>query len=214
MSAEPHTPAEQFWQAFRYASDEMTAAEREAFEHVLAADQSAREAVARVVELEGLVRTAESAPVEIGGRPLSVLPIERNYWLQPLGWVALGAAACLAVVMAFQAWWPVAGAVAPDAPQVAVGSGSILNGGDVSGSHATGSELALAWARAQAELPAPNDSSSRGSETVIREAAIDEAAIEETGEYDLVSVGDDQVAAAPAWLLAAVADAEAAHDEN
>ncbi|HEY5311499.1 MAG TPA: hypothetical protein VIK18_03235, partial [Pirellulales bacterium] len=71
MSADNHTPAEVFWQAFRYASDEMTAAEREAFDTLLAADQSAREAVARVVELEGLMRAVENAPAEVVGPLLS-----------------------------------------------------------------------------------------------------------------------------------------------
>ncbi|HWC90847.1 MAG TPA: hypothetical protein VG433_14355 [Pirellulales bacterium] len=209
MNTEPHTPVELFWQAFRYASDEMTAAEREAFETVLANDQSAREAVARVVELEGLVRSVENAPVEVSGPRsgvgpasragrLSVLPREQNYWLQPLGWVAVGAAACLATVMAFQAWWPAAAPIAPAAPQVAVGSNT---------SH--GSELALAWAQAQAELPAPDDTMIAGSSVTIGEAVADENI-----EHDLASVGDDQISAAPSWLLAAVADAEAARGEN
>lgn len=198
MSTDPHTPVELFWQAFRYASDEMTAAEREAFETVLATDQPAREAVARVVELEGLVQSAENAPVEVSGSRLSVLPREQNYWLQPLGWVAVGAAACLATVMAFQAWWPAPAAITPTAPQVAVGSKT---------NHS--SELALAWAQAQSELPAPDDAMIAGSSIVIGESAV-----EENTEHDLTSVSDDQVAAAPSWLLAAVADAEAARGEN
>ncbi|HEY5314587.1 MAG TPA: hypothetical protein VIK18_18790, partial [Pirellulales bacterium] len=129
-----------------------------------------------------------------------------------LGWVAVGAAACLATVMAFQAWWP-APAVAPSvAPQVAAG-GNVVGGNVVGGSvvkanvvraNAAKGELALAWAQTQAEVPVPDDSLIGGPAAVV----------DENAEHDLAAASDDQVAAAPSWLLAAVADAEAMHDEN
>lgn len=193
---DPRKSGELFWQAFRYASDEMPPAEREAFDNVLAADQSAREAVARVVELEGLVSAAETAPAP--ERP-AVMPLRSNNWLEPVGWVALGAAACLAAVMAFQAFAPPASQNPPGLAspgQVAIDR---QRPGAADGKTA-GGELALAWARAQLELPAPEDTAAESA---------DHAA-----EQDLASAGTEQVDMAPSWLLAAVADSQSMSDEN
>ena len=63
---------ELFWQAFRYVGDEMTPAEASEFEAELADQQTAREAVARVVELSQLVLAAapEESPIEIFVTPV------------------------------------------------------------------------------------------------------------------------------------------------
>ena len=52
------------WQAFRYISGEMSADELAAFERLLGVDQSAREAVARSVELLGQMSTVPGSTVE------------------------------------------------------------------------------------------------------------------------------------------------------
>ena len=99
---------ELFWQAFRYVGDEMTPAEASEFEAELADQQTAREAVARVVELSQLVLAAapEESPIEI-----FVTPVRNSQaWMQPVGWIAVGAAACLAMVMAYQSFLPATGA--------------------------------------------------------------------------------------------------------
>jgi hypothetical protein len=238
--------ADLFWQAFRYASNEMTPAERSEFDSLLATNQGAREAVARVVELEGLVLTAESLPAKARGlvRPSGGSYGAPNYWVQPVGWISLGAAACLAVVMAFQAWSPGGNAAVQvpgmsPSPQVAASSpnsdGSKARGGDRVAGGADG-ELALAWAQAHAQLRAGGESAVAGAnrDTAIQEAANQDTANQDTVnqeavnqeavnqdrfgpdrfDHELSQIDDWQPTAAPAWLLAAVAETEAADVEN
>ena len=81
------------WLAFRYVSDELSVEETAAFEERLASDQAAREAVAEAVLLCEAVSAGESVA------PASV---ERRSWRQHLGWAAIGAAACLLLVLAIR----------------------------------------------------------------------------------------------------------------
>ena len=104
----------------------------------MANDQAARETVARVVELSQLVLAAAPEPA---GTAEVVSPVLRNRaWMQPVGWIAVGAAACLAVVMAYQSFVPPSGTT--QMASLAPGSAS---------------DLALAWAIARAELPGPEE---------------------------------------------------------
>lgn len=204
MTNPSDNPAELFWQAFRYAGDEMSADERVSFENQLATDQHAREAVARVIELESLVCAAEVLPAQ----PLAVLPRDRSYWMQPIGWAAAGAAACLAVVMTLQTWSPAnwqagqtAGQLRPGVAQVAGNVAARGNQQAVDRESVPGpaGELALVWAQARLEVPAPDALEGAGSEQLIE------------GD-ELASAADEQTA--PNWLLAAVADGELVDHEN
>lgn len=122
-----------FWLAFRYAHEELSPAEAEAFEERLTDDLAACEAVARAVELRELLQAASieaSGPSRLAERPAAARGESKSTWMQPVGWLALGAAACLAAVMAWQAWPSV-----PGQP------------------HLANATLALAWAKTQADLP-------------------------------------------------------------
>ena len=83
------------WLAFRYISNEMTGAEAESFEQRLADDQSAREAVARAVDLSQAVSAV----------PRDVLPIRsRTRRVRPIHWFAAAAASLAAGVLIYQSF--------------------------------------------------------------------------------------------------------------
>lgn len=93
------------WFAYRYSAGELSAAEAQEFEARLEVDQAAREALAQAVALSETVCALErSGSVGSGSTAPMIIPAStaRRSWLQPVGWVAAGAAACLAVVMAWQ----------------------------------------------------------------------------------------------------------------
>jgi negative regulator of sigma E activity len=222
----PQDETELFWQAFRYVGQEMTPDEAADFEVRLASDQAARETIARVVELSQLVLAVapERSPAEEFVSPV----LQSRAWMQPVGWIAVGAAACLAVVMAYQSWIPVSGPT--QLASLAPGS--------------TG-DLALAWAIARADLPgteeatatppANGDAASRSADGVVPEgAAFDRAASDvavqakangELGATGTLAAGDELPSTdpmeeftepvAPGWLLVAVEDArKGASQEN
>lgn len=119
------------WTAFCYAAGELTAADAEAFELRLADDQSAREALARAVELTQAVAAAETLqPVELH-LPELAKP-GRSTWGKRLVWMAIGSAASL-LVAAFVS-------------QFDLSSGSRDDG-----------ELAAAWSQTRQELSAASD---------------------------------------------------------
>jgi hypothetical protein len=123
-------PNELDWSAFCYAAGEMSPADAEAFEARLATDQTAREALARAVELTETVATAESlgAVVAVRQRPA--------VWSRRLGWMAVGSAASLLIALLWS------GAQGTNEPKPA------------SPDH---SQLAAAWTQTRAEL-AENES--------------------------------------------------------
>jgi negative regulator of sigma E activity len=172
-----------FWTAFRYVSDELTAPEAEAFEARLADDQSAREAVAQAVELSQTVVAAvpQMRPIE---EPvvLAMPALVRERWMQPVGWLAAGAAACLALVIAYQSYWP---------------SQAIEQRSSLSLAQAG---LAEAWAEAQEQADdaalAENDELNQ-DDALLPMAAIDLLARSEISDEDLESL-------TPSWMLAAV----------
>jgi hypothetical protein len=233
MSVENSNSADLFWQAFRYAGDEMTPAERQEFDTLLSANQEAREAVACVIELESLVLSAEctmakqfavgqlsDGQVSANGQlddacqthadKLQLAAAsEPSYWMQPVGWISLGAAACLAAVMAFQSLGPASRplGVGPTAGQPAVGHMAAGNMAvDADGADSVAGELALAWAQTLTELPVVDISAT--------DIADRDAELQDRVDRDLVQANEDQPAAAPTWLLVAVADAEAGNLEN
>ena len=88
-SAKPHSDSLD-WLAFCYAAGELDAAESEQFEARLADDQSAREALARAVELTQTVAAAES-------QPYLVTPAAKTstHWQSRISWMAIGGVASL-----------------------------------------------------------------------------------------------------------------------
>ena len=175
------------WQAFCYANDELTPAEAAAFEERLAVDQAACEAVARAVEV---CETVRAVPQEVtvlqevtGATCISIVRREAT-WMQPVGWLALGAAACLAAVMAFQTWQPGAGATT---------------------AKASDANLALAWVEAQAELPHDLDYMSEDV-SALADASDNEPVDGETVDDE---VADDAGHLPPSWMLAALSDGPA-----
>lgn len=83
------------WQAFRYVAGEMNEQQSEDFEQVLDQRQTAREMVAQVIELVESIRWRERSrePVVVAG----------TQWQRviPIGWMSLGAAACLLFMVGF-----------------------------------------------------------------------------------------------------------------
>lgn len=128
------------WDAFRYIADEMKADERDAFEEQLATDQLAREAVAEVVELsQSVVLAAESAPA------VETSTVRGSRWA-PIGWMSMGAALCLAVMLTLRP-------ATPQVPSVAANKASPeLAERWVSSGQVTATE------EAQWHAPAPVDS--------------------------------------------------------
>ncbi|HZZ71480.1 MAG TPA: hypothetical protein VFE24_04455 [Pirellulales bacterium] len=120
-----NAPAELGWQALKYAAHKLPATDRAHFEAALGEDQTAREAVAQAVELSHTVAALHASSAYAlapAGTALSdltspeelALSADQNFalveprraarqsWKSSLGWLALGAAACLAGVLV----WP------------------------------------------------------------------------------------------------------------
>jgi len=83
--------------AFRYVAGEMPPLEAATFEARLADDQAARLAVSRAVGLSQLLAAATSPAAE------PAAPVRKNSlaWAQPLGWMAIGAAAAVLAISVF-----------------------------------------------------------------------------------------------------------------
>ncbi|MFO0821003.1 MAG: hypothetical protein U1A77_23860 [Pirellulales bacterium] len=100
--------------AFRYIANELTNDELQAFEERLATDQQAREAVAAAVELSQAIAFVESTrqspapPVPAstqGILPVTPpLPADRRSWWPALGWMTVGSAACVAMILMADLW--------------------------------------------------------------------------------------------------------------
>jgi len=210
----PQDETELFWQAFRYVGEEMTPSEAADFEVQLASEQAAREAVARVVELSQLVLAA--APEQSPAAEFVSPALRSRAWMQPVGWIAVGVAACLAVVMAYQSFVP-----APGSAQMA------------SAAPGSTSDLALAWAVARAaDLPGPEDAGATPaaggdatdqsandavSNDVVADVAVPDVAVQTraASEPSADPMEEFTEPVAPGWLLVAVEDAHnGASQEN
>lgn len=115
-----NAPAELGWQALKYAARRLPDTDCAAFEEQLAEDQTAREAVAQAVELSHTVAVlhacggscdATAADSVITNEPtadiavLAIPSIRQWTWQRAAGWMGLGVAACLAVVLASSHWF-------------------------------------------------------------------------------------------------------------
>lgn len=154
------------WLAFRYVADEMAGDELVSFEQLLLNDQRAREEVAKAVELTQAIATV---PAEVS------LPARSPSWSYRLSWMAVGTAACLAVVAALeflkQSEAPLASKPAEDTQN-----------------------LAAAWVGSQhafADESASDSTGEHSSEFVGTELA----------EHE---VATDEDMSVPGWVLAAV----------
>jgi hypothetical protein len=83
------------WQAFLYASGDLSPAESAAFEAKLESDQAAREALAEAVRTTELISQAHC-------QPATVRRAYRSHWISQAGWMSVGAAACLLLVVGVQ----------------------------------------------------------------------------------------------------------------
>lgn len=160
-----------FWQAFRYVADELTPEEALAFETRLANEQAAREAVAQAVELSHAVKAAVPEPQPVDTTHVVLASATHDRWMQPIGWLAAGVAACLALVMTWQTFGPVK---QQDRSKLA--------------------PLALAWAETQADSDEPADDEDADADSLSE--TIDLLAVAEMSDEDLEALAPSWMRAA------------------
>ncbi|HEX8200581.1 MAG TPA: hypothetical protein VF590_08840 [Isosphaeraceae bacterium] len=186
MPSEPHpeTETDLPWLAFRYVAGELAGVEAAAFERRLDADQRAREAVAEAVELAGAV--ALLGPDVLAFRPAG--PPRPRPVRAALGWMAAGAAACLAAVAGLRALAPTQSG---PSPAVLARPG----GGDADRTGAA-TEIALAWSGLHCD-DAPDD-----AELLAWLDAPTPGEAEPAPGAESAAAADDDV---PPWLFEAAA---------
>lgn len=84
------------WLAFQYLANELSDADRDAFEELLGESQDAREALARSVELTQAV--ADLEPIEV---ELATASAKQNLW-RTATWISAAIASLLAIVVVYQ----------------------------------------------------------------------------------------------------------------
>ena len=167
------------WLAFRYVANELNALERDSFEGQLATNQSAREAVARMVQ-----RTTDLSRAQAEELNVPVVAASQDAWTSnSASWLTVGLGSCLVLFLAVFASRPEP-LSAPDAPLHEQAARPAIESLD----------LAYAWAEARApqdefaeimsELPVFND--------------VSHAVADQTPPAD-ESLGP------PSWMIAAVA---------
>jgi anti-sigma factor RsiW len=170
-------PNELDWSAFCYAAGELSPAEAEQFESRLADEQSAREALARAVELTQTVAAAESQADKFQDDRL-VVPARRAVaeWSTRLSWMAMGGLASVAIALV---WAGVVGhsSSGPSEKQLALANAWTQTRAEIAQAKEDGLWLPPTWmfGEADEDLLAMND-------------AGDESALSET----------------PSWMTAAV----------
>lgn len=182
------------WLAFRYIADEMSADERETFESRLAEDQTAREAVALVVEVAQAVSLVEPAVCDerVSGKspPVIVARADGRTWLTAFGWMIVGSLACVAVLLVAEQW---SKQRVDQVRQVARSTGDD-----------SPPQLAMVWSEtrraAEPDNSASQDAASEGTEFSLE--AHDDLA-EEPAWSDPMS---PTPAETPSWMIAAVAE--------
>ncbi len=147
----PRIPDDLSWLALQYICDELSPTNRDAFELMLAEDQTAREAVAEAVECCSAVRIAygeHAAPLAPAVSP--AMPAtsprlrQRSAWRRSLSaatWMVSGAAACLLAILALQNEPPAEFQPRPSAAETA--QGVALAQAYVAGEHV---DVLQAWA--------------------------------------------------------------------
>ena len=171
------------WMATRYLLDELDMAERAAFEERLASDERAPLALAEAVELHAALRLygAEETLASVAGQGAMLAPARRTEWLDgvgrpAVGWIAVGVAACLAVMLV--------GRLAP-------------SGQDASASASSVDQLAIAWAQTTSEQGVPFDALTSDDSNADDELDLDGQSL---AALDLPV----DHATTPSWMYAAV----------
>jgi len=186
------------WTAQCYMLGELSEAESAAFETLLETDQTARESLALAVELAEGCRLAEAEieierlqPVEVvsGGELVApaALPTSRDIWMRPVGWLAVGAAACLAMLIG---WQSLPGVLGLSGVQIAVRELS--------------PEVAAAWATMASDDHFATENTAHESDDLADAATADRDMADDDMLDDATLDGGDIDAIAPSWLLAAV----------
>lgn len=234
MDEPDHQFADHDWLALRYVGEEMSAAERVEFETLLAESQAAREAVATAVTLFATVplafaakeaaKEAAAEPVQlsessspVARSPLVRSPVVRSLTLRAravrsMSWMAVGAAACLVGMLAIH-----------------IAQNSLHWGlvGDEQDQRAR-SDLALQWtnlasqADSAADAIAPDANSDAALQTnadstlsaLVGDIVPDAAGDASTNDNTASDAAVTAELAAPSWLLAALAPAEAASEPS
>ncbi len=191
--------ADLYWTAFQYVADELQPDDAAAFERRLETDQTAREAVARVVELSQTVRALPAEtfamPTAPTVSPIFVASRSNTTWSHPVGWMAVGVAACLMAMMGIQAIGP---RLAP--------STDVLIASSTPADKASHSDaVALAWFRTQGAVDV-DGLAANGLATAEHDASLAELSEEVIEEADGEFIADASTndARTPAWLLAAL----------
>ncbi len=202
------------WQAFLYLSHELPTDAIVAFEAELAASQPAREALAALVGLQHAVLLAGSAEtwldreqsqqsrdIQLADR-ITLSSSRSSRWMQPAVWLAIGAAACLLLIVGVQSWQ-----TAADRTKTRTISSS-----------SAAADLALRWSSvrdAWDEIVPPRSDSYRselidssltdggsGSESISIAGEIGNAGLENAGLDDSDMIDEFE---SPDWLLATIA---------
>lgn len=173
------------WLAFSYAAGELNPREAEQFELRLADDQTAREALARAVELCQVVSAAE---IQSGNWVTCALKTraEKTHtsWNYRLSWMAVGSLASLLLAMLWT------GVVGPTWHTAQIHSFSKQN-------------LAFAWTEAKQEF------------ATVRDAGYWPVGFADANDDNAAAVlFDDSTDDAPSWMTAAVLSVAAAESSD
>ena len=178
------------WTSFCYVLGELTAAEASQFEQLLAADQAAREAVARASQLCQALNQA-AAPTAFVSLPAGhVEPnrLRRSPRIRTLGWLTVGSGIALALLVMFAA--------------------SRSGGPETNSRSARELAVAHSWVTAREQY---SDSSPLGvSESESVELGWDDLAVAELSLID--ETRSDAGLVAPSWMVAAVASLDGEDD--
>ncbi len=162
------------WTAFCYAAGELDAAAAERFEGRLAGEQTAREALARAIELTQAVSAAES---QSRGYVVTPAARQQNKWTARLSWMAVGGLASLLLAVLWS------GSLSPDQPTPTASRPAVAAG------------LAVAWTQTRAEIASAKEA---GDWPVFPAAAPD------SDEDSLSRGDDLVLEETPSWMTAAV----------
>jgi hypothetical protein len=164
------------WQAFCYSAGELDAAQAEAFEARLAEDQSAREALARAVELTQTIAAAEAQSGDF------VTPAARvtSDWNTRLSWMAIGGLASLLLALLWS------GIVGPTWKTAQRGWNDT-----------SGQTLAWAWNETRTEIANVREAGLWPTVGTINGDADEES----NSDFE---VADSSLEESPSWMLAAL----------
>lgn len=196
---QPETSEDLDWLSFRYIAGDLSPDDADAFESRLAADQAAREAVARSVHLScALTAALEAAPTH--GLTVSATACKRrtNRTARWLGWTTVAGAVCLAGVGAY---WAVQSSPTPDLRREIAGDTANESAGPQT------EQLALLWSRTRDELESlewefwPVEPADSGESLDESRSLLAESSVDQHGPLAEPSLAVD---APPSWMLAAV----------